>query len=406
MYCLMDCNNFYANCERLFRPDLRRRPVAVLSNNDGCVIAMSNEVKKLGVRLGTPHFQCRKMLQNAGAAIFSANFPLYGDISARVMDCLRRQVMQVEVYSIDEAFFAVDQKDLDHSLRELSKLISRWTGIPVSIGAAPTKTLAKLANRTAKHTGQGTVVLTDVAAIRKALANCEIDDIWGIGYKIAKRLRNRRIDTALDFYRLDPDWVKRHMGVAGLRTWQELKGKPCLVFQKRQAPGSICHSRTFARRITDQVQLLNAIRMFAACTAERLRQERLLARRVRVTLGLARRGSVKYRNLSAWGKLATVTCDSWKIMDLAEKLVRELGRPDRPYARAGVTLLDFTDVNQQELELPELRADRSALLEQIDRLNRRYGKNTVLLGNHDYRPKQDHLSPRYTTCQDDICPVN
>ena len=382
-----------------FRPDLRERPVVVLSNNDGCIIAASKEVKQLGVRVGAPYFQCRKTLQATGAAVFSANFPLYADMSARLMACLRRHARQVEVYSIDEAFFVGDPQEL----RTLHDLIGRWVGLPVCVVAAPTKTLAKLASFTAKRAGADTLALLDRTVIEQAMAACATRDIWGIGGNSARRLLRHKVSTALDFCRLELGWVKLHMGMNGLHTWHELNSRPCLGPHERAERRTLIHSRTFPQRITDQAELLAMVRIFAARVAERLRLKRLLARQVHVLLKTARHGGA-YHSQSVAGDLVA-TSDSWQIMGLAERLARRLYRPRLSYVRAEVALV-LTATQQQELPWLGLRPSREALMSQIDLLNTRYGRNTVTFGTRRYRPAQQRLSPQYTTRRADICPVS
>ena len=261
MYGLADCNNFYASCERVFDPSLAGRPVVVLSNNDGCVIARSNEAKALGIGMGVPYFQIRELAARGGVAVFSSNFVLYGDMSERVMDTLRSLVPRTEVYSIDEAFLCFDQTDpraLGEFGRRIAHTVRRNTGIPVSLGIAPTKTLAKIASKLCKQYPKldGCCCMYRQKDIEKVLRGFPVGDIWGIGRRHAERLRRRGVATAWDFTRLTPEWVRREMAVTGLRTWQELRGEPC--FGLETAPvrkQQICVSRTFARDISDPEEL-------------------------------------------------------------------------------------------------------------------------------------------------------
>ncbi len=280
MFGLLDCNNFYASCERVFRPDLNGKPVVVLSNNDGCVIARSNEAKAVGVPMGAPAFQYHELFKQHNVAVFSANFALYGDMSMRVMKILASYCPKIEIYSIDEAF--VDLNDFPESnLQEfgqmLVKKIYKSTGIPVSIGFAPTKTLSKVANRIAKKYPKETlsshVINSEVLRV-KALKWLAVEDVWGIGRQHSKRLQTINVKTAYDFTQLSEIYFKRHMSIVEERLKQELMGIPSIQMEKPRAKKSIATTRTFERNYTSFEQLKERIVTFAISCAEKLRKQK------------------------------------------------------------------------------------------------------------------------------------
>ena len=282
MYGLCDCNNFYASCERVFDPSLEGRPVVVLSNNDGCVIARSNEAKRLGIKMGQPYYQLRELIGREAVAVFSANFALYGDMSRRVMSLLRKSVLAIEVYSIDEAFLdltSVDESRLDELGHGLARTIRRHTGIPVSIGIAPTKTLAKIASKLCKQYPKlnGCCYMHRPEDIEKVLRRFPIDDVWGIGRRWAQLLEKNGVKTAWDFTQLPQAWVRQRMHVVGLRMWSELRGEPCIGFEEFPADKKqIATTRTFDRDIDDYEELHHRIAQYVASCAEKLRGDQRL----------------------------------------------------------------------------------------------------------------------------------
>ena len=274
-----DCNNFFVSCQRVFRPDLERKPVMVLSGNDGCVIARSNEVKALGIKMGAPLFQVQDIVEKNDITLFSANHSLYTDISCRVMQTIKQLTPKIEVYSIDEAFIdfsGLDISSLKSKSEEMAKTIKRNTGIPVSIGIAPSKTLAKIASKLCKHYPKlnGSCVMYREEDIEKVLRNHPIEDVWGIGKKSAQKLINLNIKTALDFTKLSEYRVKQMLNITGLRTMRELKGIPSIEFlPTAQAHQSISISRSFSKEITNFEELRSVISMFASTIATKLRQQ-------------------------------------------------------------------------------------------------------------------------------------
>lgn len=289
MFGLVDCNNFFVSCERVFRPDLMGKPVVVLSNNDGCIIARSNEAKTLGVKMGDPLFKVRDLLAREGVTVFSSNYALYGDMSRRVMSLLSRYTPRQEIYSIDECFLDLSGMGDGHQLHtygeEIVRTVSKGTGIPVSMGIAPTRTLAKVASKFAKrYPGYHGVAVIDTDERRaKALRLTEIGDVWGIGRRMRQRLTDAGIITAWDFTQRRADWIQRQFSVTGLRTWKELRGTPCIELNELPLQRSLCTSRSFADQgISDHATLEKAVANFAAECARRLRERKACARQVMV----------------------------------------------------------------------------------------------------------------------------
>ena len=290
MYALVDCNNFYASCERVFDPRLEQRPIVVLSNNDGCVIARSNEAKALGIAMGEPAFQKEEVYAKHNVAVFSSNFALYGDMSQRVMRTLAQHSAAMEIYSIDEAFLecgGLTADGLDRFGSQLRKTVKQWTGIPVSIGVAPTKTLAKVANHIAKRLpdNSGVCVLNKEETIEYCLKKLPVEKLWGVGRRYALFLRSWGINTAWDLRRMPEGWVKDNMTVVGLRLQKELKGEPCIPLENQpQKKKEICTSRSFGTMVTELDELQQAVSMYATRCAEKLRTQNSCTNLVEVFL--------------------------------------------------------------------------------------------------------------------------
>ena len=279
MIALIDCNNFYCSCERVFNPTYVNRPVVVLSNNDGCVVARSNEAKALGIPMGEPAYKLKEVFERNGVAVFSSNYTLYGDMSRRVMNILSGFSPTAEIYSVDEAFLSLDGfdlYDLPSYCMHIRETVLSWTGIPTCVGVAPTKTLAKIANRIAKKNPnlKGVYILDKQSKIIDALHNTTIDDVWGIGRKYAALLHSYGIHTALEFSRCDPNWVRKRMSVVGQRTWSEPNGKKCIdITTIQNKKKSIITSRTFRASINELIPLSEAVSNYASKCAYKLRKE-------------------------------------------------------------------------------------------------------------------------------------
>jgi DNA polymerase V len=421
LFALVDCNNFYASCERLFRPELKGRPVVVLSNNDGCVIARSSEAKALGIPMGAPAFQWEREFRKSGVAVFSSNFQLYGDLSARIMTTLEDLAPSVEVYSIDEAFLdlsgVADPEGLCLAIRER---VLRWVGIPVSIGIASTKTLAKLANRVAKKQPQHGGVFdlegsqgagADLAAA--ILSETEVGDVWGIGPRHAKRLWARGVRTALDFTRVPRAWVRREMSVVGLCTQLELSGVSCLALSRAPAPHkSLLCSRTFGRLVTEPAHLREAVSAYAVRVAEKLRREGAEASSVQVFIATPRHRE----NMAQHSGLATValpaaTAHTPSIIEAALRALEQCFRPGYEYQKAGVMLVGLTPTSGRQVSLldldPEERRRQRGLMSALDAVNRRFGCGTLRYAitaapDRPWHMRQTRRSPRYTTNWDEL----
>jgi DNA polymerase V len=416
LFGLLDCNNFYANCERLFRPELKGKPVVVLSNNDGCVIARSNEAKALGVPMGAPAFQWEHLFRRHGVAVFSSNFPLYGDLSARVMDTLAGMAPGVEIYSIDEAFVDLSGvRDPDGLCREIRERVLRHTGIPVSLGVARTRTLAKLANRRAKKApAHGGVFNMEACADPEAVLRAtEVGDVWGIGHRHAKRLLMRGVRTALDFARLPGEWVRREMTVVGLQTQLELTGISCLpLLNAPAARKSVLCSRSFAQLVEEREHLREAVCAYAARAAEKLRREGLCASAVQVFVHTPRhRENLPQHQGQTTIVLPAPTDFSPEIVQAALRGLDGAFREGFGYQRAGVLLFDLSQAAARQASLldlpPEERERRRRLMSALDTAHRRYGRSILRFALESGRDRPWHMrqtrrSPRYTTCWDEL----
>jgi DNA polymerase V len=409
-FALADCNNFYASCERVFQPRLEGRPVVVLSNNDGCVIARSNEAKALGFRMGDPYHLNQERLAAHNVVVFSSNYALYGDMSRRVMETLGTFTPEVEVYSIDEAFLNLagfKRRGLTDYARLIRATVKRDTGIPVSIGIGTTKTLAKLANHLAKarpETG-GVLDLADIDA-DDALAGIEVREVWGVGPRWATWLEAQGIATALDLKRADPKAVRRKMTVVGERLVRELNGHPCLPLELVEPPRQgLTVSRSFGQTLTMLRPIRDALVAFVGRAGEKLRRQGLLAGQVMVFVTTNRFSARQpfYAN-SATVTLPYPTDFTPDLVEAATQLLERLYRPGFHYQKCGVMLLDLSPAHRHQADLFDTRdrARETWLMRALDALNTDYGARTVRVGNvGGTRPtwamRQAFRSPRYTT---------
>ncbi|AUZ78703.1 MULTISPECIES: translesion error-prone DNA polymerase V subunit UmuC [Aeromonas] len=409
---LVDVNNFYASCERLFRPDLKGVPIVVLSNNDGCVVARSAEAKRLGIKMGVPYFQIRERYEEQGGTWFSSNYALYGDMSNRVMTTLESMAPTVEVYSIDEAFIELGEfwaGDLMEYGRQIRQRVQQWTGLTVGVGIAPTKTLAKLANYAAKKwpaTG-GVVDLRDEERRAKLMAITPVDEIWGIGRQLTAKLTAQGITTVAGLVAADPKSLRSRYGVVVERTVQELRGIPCadlepLAPTKQQI---IC-SRSFGARITQIGPMREALAGYMERAAEKLRAEGQRCRHVTLFIRSSpfSERETYYSNQIAT-RLSTPTADTRELLAQIEPLLRRIWRDDIRYMKGGVILADFTPMSMQQGDLfaAEQQSPRSeALMQVIDKINQgRLGKVYFAargIDRSEWMMKREQLSPRYTTC--------
>lgn len=407
---LVDCNNFFVSCERVFNPSLQGRPVVVLSNNDGCVVARSNEAKALGIPMGEPAFKLRGLIESNRVAVYSANNMLYGDMSRRVMSLLSEFSPDIEIYSVDEAFLSFAGFELfgleEHAGR-LVEMIHRGVGIPVSLGIAPTKTLAKLAAEKAKKEPprRGVCILSDLDEITSVLKHTEIGSVWGIGRRYATMLRERGIRNAFDFVQLPQPWVKRNMSVEGVRVWLELQGKPCFGVDTHPADKkSICTSRSFGYEVTTYEGVSEAVSSFAARCAYKLRKQRSCASAVTVFIQSSRfRQDQWYYDNTLQVELPVASNSSMELVHYTNVALKRIFRDGIAYKRAGVVVSRIVPQEQVQLQLFDSvdRAGQRRLMEVVDRCNAACGKETVRLLaqglGRTWRLKNEHLSPCYTT---------
>lgn len=414
---LCDCNNFFASCERVFRPDLEGKPIVVLSNNDGCVVARSNESKSLGIKMGVPLFQIEELVKRENVNVFSSNYQLYCDMSNRVMSTLRQYVPVVEVYSIDEAFldFSLFQlDDLEQYGRSLSKIIRRNTGIPVSIGIAPTKTLAKIASKLCKKYPklEGCCLMYRGGDIDKVLHKFPIEDVWGIGRRFGALLRKKNILTAADFLSLPSNWIKGEMGVVGQRIWMELKGEPAYQIEfSPQDKETICVSRSFSQEITSFDELRSAISSFASIAAAKLRRQYGLTSQIRVfiqTNPFKKEMSQQFE--SAIHIFEVATDSTIEIASKAIVLLNSIFRSGYAYKRGGIILSQISSSNQMQGVIFDSidHEKHSKLMKTIDEINRLNKCGAISLASSNdmnFFSNRNHVSPSYTTKLEDIIVV-
>lgn len=407
MYALIDCNNFYASCERVFNPALNGRPIVVLSNNDGCVIARSNEAKKLGIPMGAPAFESESLFRRHEVKVFSANFPLYGDMSRRVMSLLAHFSPEQEIYSIDECFLNLRgmEVDLQQYGLQMKARVEKGTGIPISIGIAPTKALAKLANRIAKkfpgETGGSYVIDSEEKRV-KGLRWLKVEDIWGVGRRNAKKLYAAGACRALDFTELPESWVLKHMTITGLNLQKDLRGIPTLEMVPVERKKSIATTRTFETDMRSFGELRERITTFTAMSAEKLREQKSLCRRLVVFLETNRfkEHETQYYP-SVLVKLPFPTNSTLELVRFAHAGLQQIFKRNLYFKRGGVMLTDFVDANEFQPSLFFNSDPRhKKLMEVMDGLNRKYHKDAVRVATQDTRKhkmRQEHLSKHFTT---------
>lgn len=415
-FALVDCNNFYASCEKLFRYDLKHTPIVVLSNNDGCVVARSKEAKALGIKMGVPVFQIKEFIRQHNIQVFSSNYALYADLSNRVMRTLERFVPRVEVYSIDEAFLDFSSLDSMTPLLELGQsiqaTIKQWTGIEVCMGIAPTKTLAKLANHGAKKypaTG-GVVDLREKVRQQKLLAITPVSEVWGVGRKLSKRLTRIGVHTALDLANCSTVLIRKQFSRVLERTVRELNGEACLTLEEiAPTKQQIMCSRSFGSTVRELQQMCEAVSHYTARAGEKLREEQQQAKVVTVFIQTSPFNAEQnaYSN-SATGELIMPSSDSRELNKLAIHLLKRIWREGYNYNKAGVMLSDFYPQNTYQLGLFDDASQPSKseqLMQVIDEINQS-GLGRIFLArqgiNNAWRIKRDHLSPAYTTRWSDI----
>jgi len=412
MFALVDVNAFYASCETVFRPDLQGRPVVVLSNNDGCVIARNREAKAMGVKMGAPYFKQQELLRRYGVVCFSSNYELYADMSNRVMTTLEELTPRVEIYSIDEAFCDLSGirhcRDLTDFGKEIRSILQQRTHLTVGVGIAPTKTLAKLANYAAKRWPQtgGVVDLANVDRQRRLLALLPVSEIWGIGRRLANRLTAMGIENGLQLADADSRFIRKNFSVVLERTVRELRGEPCLALEEFPAARQeiIC-SRSFGERISDYEQMRQAICSYATRAAERLRAEHQYCRYISAFVKTSPfAANEKYYGNYGSVRLLTPTHDSRDIINAASRCLDTVWREGYRYQKAGVILGDFFSQGVAQLNLFDdnlPRPDSEKLMTVLDQLNAKKGRGTLYFAGQgttrQWQMKREMLSPRYTT---------
>jgi len=418
-FALVDCNNFYVSCERLFNPKLNGKPVVVLSNNDGYVVARSQEVKDLGIKMGVPLFKIKEEIKKYNILVYSSNYALYGDLSGRVMSTLSHFAPDVEIYSIDEAFLDLSKfSNLTEYAKEIRGTVLQWVGIPVSIGIGSTKTLAKLANRVAKKSPSGVFDLCSCDNPEKILAKTEVGDIWGIGSKYGKWCREHGINNALQFRDMNDEIIRKKMGVIGVRMLMELRGISCLPMELVVNPKKeTCVSRSFAQPITDLIELKEAIATYTHRAAEKLRKQKQSANVITVFARTSPFNDDFYSN-SATLEMPVATNNTVELLRASSKLIECIYRQGESFKKGGVILTGLVDeyVSQTNLfdRISEEERERSLnLMTVMDNLNSRFGRDALKFASAGvkqiWKTKSEmrrnasrRESPRYTTCWEEL----
>ncbi|MDG1686538.1 MAG: Y-family DNA polymerase [Flavobacteriaceae bacterium] len=418
MFALVDCNNFYASCERVFQPQWKGKPVVILSNNDGCVIARSNEAKALGIPMGAPAFKYQAQFKRQKIKVFSSNYPLYGDMSSRVMSILERYTPNIELYSIDEAFLqfkGFDLFDLQKEGMKMQKQIKKWTGIPVSVGIAPSKALAKIANKIAKKfavkTGGVYSINTEEKRI-KALKWTSISDVWGIGRQHLQQLEAIGVANAWQFSLLSDDWVRKQMSVLGLRLKKDLQGLPSIQLEEVKAPKKgIATTRSFEGNLTSFSDLEERVSTFASNCAEKMRKQQSSCQALLVFIRSDphKKDVISYRN-SCVLTLPYATNSSIILSRYAILGLRKIFKENIAYKKAGVMIMGLLPTEKRQLNLFENNNTKHvALMKSLDKIHKRFGPYQIKLANQDlnrtWKMKQQYLSNRFTTELKDVITV-
>ena len=410
---LVDCNSFYVSCETIFKPHLKNKPVVVLSNNDGCVIARSSLAKKVGIKMGVPFFEVKKIVKQHNVKVFSSNYTLYANISSRVMGVLNNYCDELEVYSVDEAFLIFNkhsERSFFERARQIKKTVKEWIGIPVSIGIAENKTLSKIANHLAKKDELGTqiVELLDRRQIEIALKVLEVGDIWGIGNRISKFLQSNSIQTAYDLYSSDPRWIRQHLGVVGERTYRELHGEMCFpIVESPEAKKQCRVSRSFESYVENFKELEQRIVSYATRASEKIRSDQLQAKKITVFI---RSNKFNQKNQPYYGdktySFISPTNDLFEIVKMAVKALGYIYKSGIKYKKAGVLLSDLSSEGTYNRDLFFQRSEKDILKKikvnrVFDRLNSRYGSGTICVAKENYEKfyltRRKNLSPAYTS---------
>ncbi|MBC7411528.1 MAG: Y-family DNA polymerase [Bacteroidia bacterium] len=419
MFGIVDCNNFYASCERVFNPKLENKPVVILSNNDGCIIARSNEAKALGIPMGAPVFKFNDILIANKVNVFSSNYALYGDMSERVMTTIASFVGDIEIYSIDECFLdftGYQYLKLPAFASELKTNVKKHTGIPISIGIAPTKTLAKVANRASKKSSElnGVCILDNTTKIENILKTFPIEDVWGIGRKYAIFLKSNNINTAYELTQANNYWIKQHLKTVGLRTVQELRGIPCNDLElEPNDKKTVCTARSFGKSLTNFVTVAEALANYASVCTEKIRKQKSATNCVTVFLktNRYRASEPQYYQIKSM-ELNVATNNTPKIIECSHELLKNIWKQGYNYSKCGIILSNLIPENnvQQSLFDNGDTVSNKITMNLLDIINKRHGKNTLKLATQgfkqEWKAKQDNLSKKYTTDWKEILKIN
>jgi len=416
IFALVDCNSFYVSCERIFQPQLENKPVGVLSNNDGMVVALSSEMKKLGIKRGDPAFKIGNFLKKHDGVLLSSNYTLYGNISARIMQALQQFSPDLEIYSIDEAFLRftdLPEQDLDLLGKKIRATIQTWIGVPVSVGFGSTKTLAKIANRVAKKfsSTEGVYNLCDHPNLPKVLKWLEVDNIWGVGRKYAKMLHSNGIHNAWQLANTDYPWVKKQMTVVGLRTTMELNGISCIDIEMDIAPRQeIVSSKSFGKPVSDYQEISEALSAYCVRAVEKLRSQNLVASQIMVFLTTNRfkKELPQYANY-ALTRLPVPSAYTPDFLIAARSVLKQVYREGYEYKKVGVMLADLMHESQAPLDFfaPTYLDDkRKDIMDCIDKINKEMGRDVLTYAGvgveQNWQMRREMLSPRFTTCWQEI----
>ena len=407
MFLLIDCNNFYVSCERVFNPKLNGKPVIVLSNNDGCVVARSGESKKLGVRMAQPMFELRDLIKKYDIQWLSSNYSLYASMSERVMNCIQIHCPNIEIYSIDEAFVNLEGSDKSEQFlfsEKLRKIITQWTGIPVSIGIGPTKTLAKMANMLAKKSLQGVFSLACLKDRKAIFETFSVGDVWGIGRKSSAKLYDFEIYTVQKLLQHPVKWLRKQFGLGMEKTINELQGVSCVALEELVSKKAIQSTRSFARPVTKLEELSEALSSYAAIAAEKCRSQKGLAQGLCVSISTSRyKPNQEFYAKQKTLMLSVPSQDTRVITTYALTLLKVMYKPRFYYNKCGIHLLDIIPEThlQTDLLTHHLPATNRSIMKVLDNINQKYGKSTVHLAaegfNKTWAMKSRKRSPNYTT---------
>ena len=412
VFALIDCNAFYVSCERVFNPKLNNKPVVALSNNDGCIIARSKEAKALGIKMGVPLFKVKDIVERENVIVFSSNYTLYADMSRRVMNIISEFTPSIEVYSIDEAFIELTNMNVDYEsyVRQMRKVILQYTGIPVSIGIASTKTLTKVANHIAKddESLEGVCSLIQHENLDQVLEDTNVADVWGVGRQLSKKLIANGIFNAKLLKNCEDAWVRKMMSVNGLKTVSELREISCLDLEETSATRkSCCTTRSFGKPLINLEDIEQAVTTFARRATERIRGENLIASTVSVFLRTNPFDRNRYYSNSSTTTLSYPTYDTVQIVKTALQLTKIIFRENYKYKKAGVLLSGFYEKGTETKDLfSEARYRSPKLMSAVDQINERYGSDTIQIATEcqmgKWKQKRKNCTQSYTTQLDNV----